>query len=140
MTSTYNRNLRVYINQYTIDNPHCTIVKVAFFRKCESLFKSPKKIFQKTILNLKFKIPAHNSIILWAGILNFKFRIVVWNILFWKLGDLKNESHSLKKSHLQYVLSISTLILAYKSFMKVFRAISIFIRSYKMGNCFQYYK
>ena len=36
-----------------------------FFRKCNSFFKSPnlpKKIFQKTILSLKFKIPAHNSI------------------------------------------------------------------------------
>ena len=29
---------------------------------------SKKKIFQKTILNLKFKIPAHNIILLWAGI------------------------------------------------------------------------
>ena len=36
---------------------------------------SKKEIFQKTILNLKFKIPAHNSIMLWAGILNFKVRI-----------------------------------------------------------------
>ena len=43
---------------------------------------SKKKIFQKTILNLKFKIPAHNIILLWAGILNFKFRIVFWNIFF----------------------------------------------------------
>ena len=41
---------------------------------------SKEKIFQKTILNLKFKIPAHSIILLWAGILNFKFRIVFWNI------------------------------------------------------------
>ena len=50
------------------------LLKVAFFRKCDSFFKSPnlqKKIFQKTILNLKFKIPAHNSIILW----NFEFQV-----------------------------------------------------------------
>ena len=42
------------------------LIKVAFFRKFDSFFKSPnlpKKIFQKTILDLKFKIPAHNSII-----------------------------------------------------------------------------
>ena len=42
------------------------LLKVAFFRKCDSFFKSPnllKKIFQKTILNLKFKIPAHNMIL-----------------------------------------------------------------------------
>ena len=63
-----------------------------FFRKCNLFFKSPnlpKKIFQKTILDLKFKIPAYNSIMLWPGILNFKFRIVFWNIFFWRFGDLK---------------------------------------------------
>ena len=52
-----------------------------FFRKCDSFFKSPNllaEIFQKTILNLKFKTPAHNIILLWAGILNFKFRIIFW--------------------------------------------------------------
>ena len=31
-----------------------------------------KEIFQKAILNLKFKIPAHNSKMLWAGISNFQ--------------------------------------------------------------------
>ena len=59
-------------------------LKVAFFQKVRFGFqtsKSPKKIFQKTILNLKFEIPAHNSIMLWARILNFKSRIVFW-ILF----------------------------------------------------------
>ena len=81
-------------------------VKVAFFQKVGLSFKSPnlpKKIVQKTILDLKFKTPAHNSIMLWAGILNFKFRIVFWNIFFWRFGDLKNESHFLKKSHLNVV-------------------------------------
>ena len=63
------------------------LLKVAFFRKCDSFFRSPnleKKIFQKTILNLKFKIPAQNSIMLWAGILNFKFKIVFWNVSFFQ--------------------------------------------------------
>ena len=55
------------------------------------------KIFPKTILSLKFKFPANYSILLLAGNLNFKFRIVFWNIFF---GDLKNKSHFLKKSHL----------------------------------------
>ena len=41
-----------------------------------------KKIFKKTILNLKFKIPARNIILFWAGILNFKFKIVFWNFFF----------------------------------------------------------
>ena len=45
--------------------------------------KSQKKIFQKAILSLKFKFPANNTLLLLlAGNLNFKFRIVFWNIFF----------------------------------------------------------
>ena len=36
------------------------MIKVAFFRKCDVFFKSPnlpKKIFQITLLNLKFNLP-----------------------------------------------------------------------------------
>ena len=51
-----------------------------------------KKIFQKTILNLKFKFPVKNTLLLLAGNLNF-----------WRFGGLKNTQHFLKKSHLQYV-------------------------------------
>ena len=75
-----------------------------FSRKCDSFFRSPnfeKKIFQKIILNLKFKIPAQNSIMLLAGILNFKFKIVFWNIFFSRFGDVKNKSHFLKKTPLE---------------------------------------
>ena len=53
-------------------------LKVAFFRKCDSFFRSPnleKKIFQKTNLNLNFKIPAYNIILFWAEILNCKLKI-----------------------------------------------------------------
>ena len=39
-----------------------------------------QKIFQKTILNLKFEFPANNSILQLAGNLNLKLRIVLWNI------------------------------------------------------------
>ena len=35
---------------------------------------------------MKYKIGAHNNSMLWAGILNFKFRIVFWNIFFWRFG------------------------------------------------------
>ena len=59
---------------------------------------SRKKIFQKTILSLKFKFPAKNTLLLLAGNSNFKLRIVFWNIFFWKFGDLKNELHFLKKA------------------------------------------
>ena len=40
------------------------LLKVPFFRMWDSFFKSPnlpKKLFQKTILSLKFEIPAHIS-------------------------------------------------------------------------------
>ena len=41
------------------------LLKVAFFQKGRFIFQiSKKKRFQKTILSWKFKIPAHNSIML----------------------------------------------------------------------------
>ena len=68
---------------------------------CDSFFKSPKKKYsKKTILDLKFKIPVHNSIMELAGNLNLKPRIVIWNNIFWRFGDLKNETNFLKRSHL----------------------------------------
>ena len=73
---------------------------MAFFSETVDHFsnlKISKKKFQKTILGLKFKFPAHNSKVFLAGNLNFKFRIVFWNIFFF-FGDLKNESHFLKKA------------------------------------------
>ena len=75
--------------------------KGGFFSESVIRFSNlQKKIFQKTILGLKFKFPTNNSKALLAGNLNFKFRIVFWNISFLRFGDLKNESHFLKKSHL----------------------------------------
>ena len=50
---------------------------------------SKKKIFQKTILSLKFKFPANNSKVFLAGNLNFKFRIVFWNIFFLEIWRFK---------------------------------------------------
>ena len=75
-------------------------LKVAFFQKVRCVFqisKSPKKIFQITILDLKSKFSANFSILLLAGNLNFKFRIAFWNIFFGRFGDLKTTSHFLKK-------------------------------------------
>ena len=79
------------------------LLKVAFYQKVRFVFqisKSPKKIFQKTILNLKFKTPTHNIILLLVEILYFKFRLVFWNIFLGRMGDLKKESHFLKKNPL----------------------------------------
>ena len=73
-------------------------INVAFFQKERFIFQISKiKIFQKTILSLKFEFPANYSILLLAWNLNFKFRIVFWNSFFW---DLRNELYFLKKSHL----------------------------------------
>ena len=62
-------------------------LKVAFFQiRFSDLQIEKKKIFQKTILNLKFKFPAKNTLLLLAGNLNFKLRIVFCIFFFeiWK--------------------------------------------------------
>ena len=62
------------------------IIKVAFFSESVIRFSNlQKNLFQKTILILKFKFPAYNSKVLWAGNLNFMFRIVFWNISFMEI-------------------------------------------------------
>ena len=48
---------------------------------------SKKKIFQKTILNLKFKLPANNTLL---GNLNFKLRIV-FGIFFLEIWRFEKE-------------------------------------------------
>jgi hypothetical protein len=103
-----------------------TKVKVAFYQKVRFVFqisKSPKKKkkIRKTILSLKFKIPAHNIILFWAGILNFKLRIVFWNIFFWWIGDLKNESHFLIKKPPLVVTLDFKLIRTWKSAEKYYK-------------------
>ena len=82
-------------------------LKVAYFQRVRLIFQiSKEKIFQKTILNLKSKIPAHNSIIIWAGILNFRFRIVIWNIFLeiWRfekhIALFENKPHIKKVVHI----------------------------------------
>ena len=40
----------------------------------------------KKYLELKFKTPANNIIPSWAGILNFMFRIVFWDIILVDIG------------------------------------------------------
>ena len=81
-----------------------SLLKVAFFSESAmKFFQSPnlkKKIFQKTILSLKFKFPANNTLLLLAGNLNFKLRIVLWNIFHEIWRSEKISSHFLKKSHL----------------------------------------
>ena len=61
-------------------------LKVAFFKKQDSFFKSPKKIIPKTILILKFE---KRYLLIWAAISKFKLRIVFWEI--WRF------EHFLKK-------------------------------------------
>ena len=67
--------------------PFCIIGKGGFFSESWIRFSNlQKKIFQKSILSLKFKFPANNSRQQMAENLNFKLRIVFWNIFF---GDLE---------------------------------------------------
>ena len=75
--------------------------KGGFFSESAMCFSNlQKNIFQKTILELKFKFPANNNFLLMAGNLNFKLRIVFWNIFF---EDLKKQIAPSKKSHLYSV-------------------------------------
>ena len=77
--------------------------KGVFFQKVRFIFqisKSQKKKIQKTILSLKFKFPANNTLLLLAGNFDFKFKIVFLEFFFGRFGGLKNESYFLKKSHL----------------------------------------
>ena len=62
-------------------------------------FRSPnlqKKKIQKTILGLKFKFPTNNTLLLLAGNLNFKFRIV-FGIFFLKLWRSKKTNRTFWK-------------------------------------------
>ena len=57
------------------------LVKVAFFQKVQFVFqisKSPKQITPNHYLELEIWI---SCLLLWAGISNFKFRIVIWSNL-----------------------------------------------------------
>ena len=87
------------------------VLKDSFFSESVIRFSNlQKRIFQKTILNLRFKFPANNSKVLLAGNLNFKFRIVFWNIFF---GDLEFEKHITlsEKSHLYFLTALVILFI-----------------------------
>ena len=82
---------------------------------------------------------SHNSNMLWAGILKFKFRIVVRNIFCWRMADLKNELHCLKKATFsiyqilnKYTLDsgieVSHMFINFESFLS---------KTYDFWNCFQ---
>ena len=63
--------------------PFHAVVKVAFFQKVKFIFQiSLQKIFQTNYSELEIQTSLHIKILLWAEILNFKFRIVFQNI-FW---------------------------------------------------------
>ena len=63
--------------------------------------QSPKKIFQKkTILDLKFKIPAYDSIMLWAEILKFQVQDSFLIIFFLEIGRFEKQIALSEQSHL----------------------------------------
>ena len=75
----YKKNLYTYA-KYKVYHIEMDETKCGFFSESAIRFSnlkiSKKNFFQKTILNLKFKFPTKNTLLLLAGNLNFKFRIV----------------------------------------------------------------
>ena len=77
------------------------MVKGGFFSESVIHFSNLQiKNIPKNYPEIEIEFFDKNSKGLLAGNLDFKFRIVFWNISFWRFGDLKNTSHFWKKSHL----------------------------------------
>ena len=77
-----------------------------------SFFKSPnlkKEMFQKTILNLKFKFPPNNALLLLAENLDFKLRIVFGIFLFGDLEIWKTNHSFWKKATFRKGLALLTI-------------------------------
>ena len=74
------------------------LLKVASFQCVFLNLQISKKIFQKTILNLKFKFPAKYTVI----VRKFKFQAQDSFLEYFCFGDLKNESLFLKKATFTY--------------------------------------
>ena len=64
-------------NKYRWSKHVRVMLNVAIFRKWDSFFKSPKKVIPNHYPELEIQ---KNCFVLWAGISNFKFRIVIWRI------------------------------------------------------------
>jgi hypothetical protein len=71
-----------------------SLLKVAFIQKVGFVFQISKTNIPNHYPELEIWI---SCLLFLAENLNFKFRIVIWNICF---GDLKNASHFLNKSYL----------------------------------------
>ena len=85
------------------------IPKGGFFSESAIRFSNLQRKCSKNLSwTWNLKLPPI-TVMLWAGILNFKFRIVFWNIFFWRFGDLKNELHFLKKATFS---SVTVLVLS----------------------------
>ena len=86
---------------------------------CDLFFTSPnlkKRLFQKAILSLKFKFPNNNSKVLLAANLNFKLRIVFWNIFFWDLEIWKMNCTFWKKATFSISNAVCNLMISKCSF------------------------
>ena len=78
----------------SIHNFNHILIKGGFFS--ESVFRFSN--LQKTIPHYYPELEVWICcLLLWVGNLNFMFRIVIWNIYFWRFEDLKNTLHFLKK-------------------------------------------
>ena len=79
------------------------LLMVSFFRKWDSFFKSPnlpKKNIPKSYPELEISISRQLHFTVIGGKFKFQAQDSFLEYFFLRFGDLKNESHFLKKSHL----------------------------------------
>ena len=72
-------------------------LKVAFFQKVRFVFQISKKITPNHYPELEIWI---SCLLWWAGISNFKFRIVIWSKSFLKIWRFEKRTSFSEKSHL----------------------------------------
>ena len=109
---------------------------MAFFRKCCVFFKSPnlpKKLFQITILNLKFKFPTNKS--------KQQIQAQDSNLEYFSIGDLKNESHTPSIPEIIWVKNLKAIVVCgslMKSlknhFLKIFKKLGVPFRCYLLNS------
>ena len=94
-----------HLNSFLLifQNLHYCLVLSPFPFKKRQLVSTKGKFFPESVIrfsNLQISKKKYSKKLSWTWNLNFKLRIVFWNIFFLRFGDLKNESHFLNKSNL----------------------------------------
>ena len=74
--------------------------KGGFFSESAICFPNLQKIYSKNYPELEIKISRQYHFSVLGGKFQFQAQDSFLEYFFWRIGDLKNESHFLKKSHL----------------------------------------